>query len=330
MRGMYSFTYVPVQMATVTSFSAADPWNGQRLTLMTLSVYRMVNDRYTQLFAAQSAKAMQTASPGTALKINEALGLRSSVDGRYHMLPISVARLWQKKAIRTEDLPRILAEVESSLPTSDYFSVRLNPAMKVVIRIIAGLGLLMLAVAAFNWIIGPPASHIMRDVTAADWLRKPQREASIHLSGTLPVGASVPVGQAEPPAGMDPLPYDASLAWYQASEGKRLILLPTNQIEGGSQNMGFQGSVIPITKLKLPPGALAQLSAHTPQLATDLIACSDWRWQDGYGSSEAWMTWLVPALFAFALAGVIQGLFILREMRISRQEAEFRRRFAPA
>ncbi len=330
MRGIYSFTYVPVQMATVTSFSAPDPWNAQRPSLMTLSVYRMVNDRFAQLLSAQSAVAQQTASSGTALKVSEVLGLRSSLDGRYHMLPISVARLWQKKAIRTEDLPRILAEVERNLPTSDYFSKRLNPAVKVLVWIFAGLGLLMLAIAAFIWLIGPPGSHIMRNVTAAEWLQRPQRQASIHLSGTLPIGDAVSVGQANPPPGMDPIPYDASLGWYQASDGKRLILLPTNLLEGGNRNVGFQGSVIPLANLKLPPTALAQLSSRTPNLATDLVACSDWRWQDAYAASEAWMTWLVPALFTFALVGIIQGLFVLRERRLARQEIEFGKRFAPA
>ncbi len=330
MRGTYSFTYVPVQMATVTSFSAADPWNAQRPSLMTLSVYRMVNDRYAKLFSAQSAQAMQTASPGTALKINEVLGLRSAVDGRYHMLPISVARLWQKKAIRTEDLPRILAQVERGLPTSDYFSARLNPAVKVLVWIFGGLGLLMLAIAAFFWAIGPPGSHLERNVTAAEWLAQPQREASVNLSGTLPIGDAVPIGEVQPPAGMDPLPYQASLGWYQAADGRRLILLPTNLLEGGNRNVHFRGSVIPLGKLKLPPTALAQLSARTPNLATGLIACSDWHWQDSYGAGEAWMLWLVPALFTFALAAIIQGLFFLREKRISGQEAEFAKRFAPA
>ena len=268
MRGTLSFTYVPVQMATVTSFSAADPWNGKRPSLMTLSVYQMVNERYSHLLAAQSAQAVQTASSGLALKINEVLGLRSSVDGRYHMLPIAVTRLWQKQGIRTEDLPRILAEVESGLPTSDYFSVRLNPAMKVSVWILAGLGLLMLSLAALIWTLGPPASHIEREMPAAQWLARPQREATVKLSGTLPVGDSVPIGQVEPPAGMDPIPYDASLGWYQASDGKRLILLRNEEVTDGNRNLYFRGSVIPTSKLKLPSTALPQLEARTPGLAT--------------------------------------------------------------
>ncbi len=329
MRGTFSFTYVPVQMATVTRFSANDPWNGKQPSLMTLSVYRMVNDRYSQLFAAESAKAMQTGSSGTALKINEVLGLRSSIDGRYHMLPISVARLWQKQAIRAENLPGILAEVESSLPKSDYFSVRLNPAIKVVSWMLAGLGLLMLSVAALFWLIGPPASHIMRDVSSTEWLAKPQREATVRLSGTLPIGGFVSAGQAQPPAGMDPIPYEASLGWYQAADGKRLILLRNELLDGGLRNIPFVGTIVPVKKLKLPADALAQLSAQTPGIATDLIACTDWQWQDQY-ASHAWIMWLVPALFAFALAAILQGLFALRERRIAGQEADFRRRFATA
>ncbi len=325
---MFSFTWVPVQMATVMSFSANDPWNNGRSSLMTLSVYRMANVRYSSVYAAQSAKAMQTAASGTALKVNEVLGLRSSIDGRYHMLPISVARLWQKKVISTEDLPRILAKVEYSLATSDYFSWRFSPAMKVLGWIIAGLGLAMLGVAAFFYLTGPPANHTMRKMSAAEWLAEPQREDTVSLSGTVPIGRVVPIGQVEAPAGMDPIPYDASLGWYQAADGKRLMLMRNEMLEGGPRNIGFRGSVIPVAKLKLPPSALAQLSSRTPDLATRLIACPDWQWEDDPPGS--WKMGLVSALVMFAMAGFMQALFVLRERRLTLQEIDFKRRFAMA
>ena len=330
MRGTFSFTYVPVPQATVTSFSAPDPWNGKRPSLMTLGVYRMVNERYAAIYAKQPAQASQIAVSGLALKPTEVLGLRSSIDGRYHTLPISIARLWQKKAIRTEDLPRIVAEVEGKLPTSDYFSVRLNPVMKVLVWVFAALGLLLLAIAATVWLLGPPRSHITHDMTAARWIAEPQREDSVHLTGTVPIGGFVPVGQAHPPAGMDPLPYDASLGWYQAPDGKRLILLRNEQLTGGTRNIVFSGSTIPLAKLNLPPDALSTLQARTPGLATHLIACSDWRWQDSYASADAWLVWLVPGLFTLALAGFLQALFRLRDRRLLRQEGDFARRFATA
>jgi hypothetical protein len=330
MRGTFSFTFVPVQMATVTSFSAPDPWNDNRPALMTLSVYRMTNDRYSGLLANQSADAIKTASSGTALKINEVLGVRSSVDGRYHMLPIAITRLWEKKAVRTEDLPRILVEAERGLPTSDYFSVRSNSGMKAAVWLMCGLGLLMFALSVFIWALGPSASHIERDMTVAQWLARPQHAASLKLSGTLPIGSFVPLGEVGPPPGMAPIPYDASLGWYQASDGKRLILLRNLDVEDGNRDVHFRGAVIPTAKVTLPHITLAHLQARTPGLATDLIACSDWEWEDGYASTEKWMTWLVPSLFAFALAGLVQASSIARKRHLARQEAEFAGRFGTA
>ena len=323
----------PVQMATVTSFNAPDPWNGNRPALMTLSVYRMVNDRYVKLFAPQSAKAMQTASDGKTLSAAEILGLRSSVDGRYHMLPTSITRLWQKRAIRTEDLPRIVAEVERNLPTSDYSSARLNPRLfKPVSWVFAGLGALLLLVAAFTWLTGPPSSHIMREMSTAKWLAQPQREATIHLSSPLTVGDAIPIGKMNPPAGFTPIADEYSLGWYQADDGKRLTLVRSIMLQGGAKQVFVEGSVIPLAKANVPADALAQLTARTPGLHTDLIMLPDWRWNDGYGNTSAWSIWLYPGLFALALAlaipASIQWLFSLRERHFAAQEAAFEARFA--
>ncbi len=319
----------PVQMATVTSFNAPDPWNGDRPSLMTLSVYRMVNDRYVKLFAPQSAKAMQTASDGMTLSAGEALGLRSSVDGRYHMLPTSITRLWQKRAIRTEDLPRIVAEVERNLPTSDYSSARLNPRLfKPVSRGFAGLGALLLLVAAFTWLIGPPSSHIMREMSTAKWLAQPQRKATIHLSDPLTIGDSVPIGYMNPPKGFTSTPDEESLGWYQAADGKRLTLVRSVMLTGVEKHVFVGGSVVPLANANVPAEALARLTARTPGLRTDLIMLPDWRWNDGYGNTSAWSIWLYPGLVALAIPALMRGMLSLRERHFAAQEAAFEARFA--
>jgi hypothetical protein len=60
-----------------------------------------------------------------------------------------------------------------------------------------------------------------------------------------------------------------------------------------------------------------------------LIACSYWRWEDGYGT-PGWSWWLVPGIFSLILAGFLQSLFILRERKLRVQEARFAERFAGA
>lgn len=329
LRGLYSFAVSPVQMETVTSFSAPDPWNGKAPALMTLSVYRMVNDRYANFFAPNAARAQQMAVSGKALKTGEVLGLRSSLDGRYHMLPIAITRLWQKDRLKTDDLPRIVAEAECGLPTSDYFSRRLTPLMKVLGWVIAGFGGLLLGVAALAWLLGAPRSHIIRPMTLEHWLSHPQQEASLKLAGKLKIDGYVHVGQVPTIQGIANSAYDANVGWYHASDGERLILLESASMPEGVQNVEFEGSVNKVSEVNLPAGTLASIQARVPDLQTRLIACNYWEWEDGFGT-PGWEWWLVPGLMNLATAGLLQLLFILRERRLSAQEARFDQRFASA
>lgn len=329
MRGTFTFAWMPLQMGTVRVFQAPDPRNRQQTASMTLSVYRMVNVRHVHLFERRSEREKKTVVPGTGLRSQEVLGLRSNVDGRYHMLPVSLTRLWQKGRIRTEDLPRVLAEVEYGLKTSDFYSARLNPLFKAMIPIFAGAGVLALVYFAFQVVTPAPASHRFQNLSVTEWLSRPQQEATLNLIGGLPVAGAVPVGQVQPVAGMAGNGYDAELGWYASGDGDRLVLVSKDVLQGSPGDVPFLGTVVSAARLNLPAGAVSQVAAQVSHLDTRFIACSGWAWQDGMRTeAQTPGAWLAAAGISFTMAALIWALFRARERRIAKQEFTFAERFA--
>jgi len=105
---MYLRSLAPVRVKTETSFTAEDPWNGNRRTPFTVEAY---------------LKTYKGIAPRGGKKPAGAVffyGVRSELDGVERMLPSAMSELWSEKRVATEALPRLLKAMEPSLKKSDY------------------------------------------------------------------------------------------------------------------------------------------------------------------------------------------------------------------
>src|ERR1700744_1154712 len=100
------------------TFSAGDPWNGGRQAQFTIEVHRMAQKAAAQAIA-RNRKLLQGGNK--VLLGADLFSIRSSIDGRSHRLPESLAELLREKRVAANALPRLLHELEPSLRKSDYW-----------------------------------------------------------------------------------------------------------------------------------------------------------------------------------------------------------------
>lgn len=112
---------IPIQLQTVGVFSAPDPWNGGVLAEWTLSVYRMTAESNRNLYVNYSAEKQREFADGQNLDREDVLGIRSSMDGLYHILPVALVRLWQQGRVPNVQIPALIAAVESRLTRIDFY-----------------------------------------------------------------------------------------------------------------------------------------------------------------------------------------------------------------
>ena len=317
---------VPVQLGTVEVFPASDPWNGNAPAQMTLSVFRMVAANDVGLYKQYSADAMQTTVTGRDLDKTDVLGLVSSLDARYHILPIAMVKLWQAGKLRTEQLPAMLAQNEGRLSRTDFYFPGLGrTGMLIYSGVVGGLGLLFLLLTLYAVVTGPPANLRYHETAVDDLLRTPQtQKLTLHTRGDLTIQGNVPVGMVSPPQGALGEPYDGSLAWYHAAEGNRLVLRSAQLADAHS--MPIFGIVVPTSEVRLPPGAVGAAAAQAGQLDTAWITCDFWSWVDSAGGPlSMWQIWLFMAALFLLLAGLVYGQYYRRMGRIAALEKQFAR-----
>ncbi|WP_419804858.1 hypothetical protein [Terriglobus sp.] len=109
-----------VELSTVTNFGTPDPWNGMQPAHWKLSVYRITTGGNQDLFAKYAAEKQRETVDGLNLDADDTLGLRSSAQANYHLLPRAMVRLWQQGKIPTEALPRLAAQMEPKLKRNPY------------------------------------------------------------------------------------------------------------------------------------------------------------------------------------------------------------------
>jgi hypothetical protein len=123
---------VPARVRTDGDFAAADPWNGGRQAQFTVEIYKMVPELWG-VSVARDARLLG----------DDLFGIRSGIDGRSHRLPGALVELWRTRRIATEELPRLLYEVQPSLRRSSYLPILHHRRFEVCGAII---GLLCLAI----------------------------------------------------------------------------------------------------------------------------------------------------------------------------------------
>ena len=109
-----------VQLSTVAVFEAPDPWSGMVPAEWTLSVYRVIAGADMNLFAQYAAEKQRETVDALSLDPDDTLGIRSSAQAQYHLLPRAMVPLWQQGKIPTVALPRLAAEMEPKLRRNGY------------------------------------------------------------------------------------------------------------------------------------------------------------------------------------------------------------------
>lgn len=135
---------LPTQLTKVkteVSFTAEDPWNGNRRGRFTV-------DAYVTTLRSIKAVSAEMKEPTWAGGFHRAL--RSEADGLTRFLPESLMELWRTKQVATEALPGLLRQMEPSLRRSDYRPMLGDRKMKagVVFEIVCCAGLVIIAVVA--------------------------------------------------------------------------------------------------------------------------------------------------------------------------------------
>lgn len=135
---------LPTQLTKVkteVSFTAEDPWNGNRRGTFTV-------DTYVTTLRSVKAVSADMKEPTWAGGFRRAL--RSEADGLTRFLPESLVELWRTKQVATEALPGLLQQMEPSLRRSDYRPMLRDRKMKVgvVFEIVCCAGLVIIAVVA--------------------------------------------------------------------------------------------------------------------------------------------------------------------------------------
>ncbi|WP_419804859.1 hypothetical protein [Terriglobus sp.] len=144
---------IPIQLQTVANFTAPDPWNGSVPAQWKLSVYRMTAENNRALYAKYSAEKQLESADGQNLDREDVLGIRSSVDGLYHILPVALVRLWQQGRVPNAQLPALIAALEPRLKRKDFYDPAAGQRWPRYIAYgMAGFGALIAAVGAWLFI----------------------------------------------------------------------------------------------------------------------------------------------------------------------------------
>jgi len=142
---MFIIRLVPVRVKTETSFTADDPWNGNRRTSYTVETYMKL---------VKGSKPPKTKPLGYVY--GYMYGIRSDIDGVERMLPDSLSELWRTQRVPPEALPRMLKQMQPTLKKGDYRPVLRNKVLSVGIWIVIVL-LTLVALLPFVMSITAPA-----------------------------------------------------------------------------------------------------------------------------------------------------------------------------
>jgi hypothetical protein len=303
MNNVHSRAIVPVRFRSIARFAGPNPWMGAASTEWSIEVYRMVQERYASLVEQNpTGRATDFVAPK-----REALGIRSDADGRYHMIPVILAQLWQSKLVNATQLPRLIHAIEPELQRTDYvpfFGVGTSPALQNwACGIILGLGVVLLGVYLF---LVPPASHSSVNITTQEWLSHPVTGSQAwYVSQPVQIEGAVQAPSAvKAPAGVTEIGYNSGslIGWYKAAEGHRLALIG-NDFRSEIPRLRLSGIVLKTSEIGLPPRLLQQIASKAPDINTEYIFCTHWDWENQYSI----MSQVAPVLLWGGIGSILMS-----------------------
>ncbi len=316
---------LPVRVRTLSRFRAAHPWFDNQPTEWTLDVYKMV----PEYVAARAAPVAE--SPAGDLTPLDYLGIRAELDGRYHILPGSLADLWKTKEITTEDLPRLLRAVEPRLEQSD-FSPILNT--KSYLWFAAGFPIFLLILALiiaggiFTTADKTPSDEAQQrqKTTNAAWFAAPMREGQFVFGDDSVVteGVFKLTSPVKFPDGVQSFASSGDvLSWFRAAGSERRLMLLDERTAAMPSSYLLYGTTFSPATLGIGEDALRQIQAKNPNVNTSQILCFSVLPQVGAGEKTRTIfaspfsgTYIfLPVLPLIGLIPLVTFLFLRRRRR---------------
>lgn len=314
---------VPKRVRTINRFSAPNPWNNGQPEEWSTEAYLMVNADYAERFVAP----VDPDSRKTKwLYGAERLGIRSESDGRYHMLPESLAELWKTQRVPVEALPRLLREIEPQLRRTDF-----NPILghnkafiALAIPFLITLGIIVIAFYALS--TGGPSYAELQELKTTNeaWFARPMREGEfVYGDGaiTLAGAIDVPFAVNDPGGTFSSDPSGKrTLGWFRAGREHRLVLMGSSYTPNSSYLL--YGVTYSPQTLGIPASFIDEIKTRVSDLNADQIlyfgvtgsGSAGWRWPDASYVALGLAACLV------SLAPVLLILMLRRKRR--RQMAE--------
>lgn len=108
-------SYATVQISGIRTFRAPNPWNNGQVCDWDLNCYGIATT-----MGVDPNLAEETQNPNFDRVHSESLGIQAQPNGRFHILPGSLAELSQGGQVPDEALPALLHRIEPDLEDLDF------------------------------------------------------------------------------------------------------------------------------------------------------------------------------------------------------------------
>jgi hypothetical protein len=301
-----SIALEPRRLETVTTFQAADPWNGGAAADFELDRYKMM---------PAGARVVRAGSVWG----NDVYGIRSRLDGVDRILPEALSELYQTRRVEPEQLPRLYAALQPTLRTNDF-----QPLLHVQIHKYVAAAFVVLALVLALLAITAGGGHTSTRLPLREWLARPQVDGESILTDA-PVDIK---GMTEAnftpllPPKLFAMPASGRylLAAFPAGDGHRLLLAPAEQV-GALPHLALMGVTVSPASIGVPESALAELRRALPNVDTRLVTGLFWSWTDASSAQVARSFFGVLAPLCLASAALVYFMVAVRQARRRRQLA---------
>lgn len=310
---------VPIKLKVLRRFDGTDPWRGGGATEWSISMFRMVPEKFAVAQAWSQTKPREPLSSkvdndpgpsGRGLKRDEAIGLETP-QRDFRLLPYILCRLWRAGEVNERALPGSLHRLEPHLRRVDF---RPPPPLLSTAILAAIPGIIMLALLAAFVISSPAPGHRRIATDRATWLAAPLEAEVVTFTG----GDARMSGRVAAPAAIR-FPTDLfvytppnRLGWVQSAGASRLVLYTAPQDRDEWSSI-WNGAVLPIAQITgLTPEVIADVRRRVPDIDTRLVLVANASWKEdalagllGPGERPVFLVlagvFLLPTILAIAL-----------------------------
>src|SRR6266566_2951862 len=119
---------VPIRLKVLRRFNGANPWQAGEAVEWSISLFRMVPEKFAVAQRWSQAKPRETSPSkiqndpgptGRSLKRDEAVGLETA-QRDFHLVPHILFQLWRAGTVSEQALPRLLHGLEPHLGRVDF------------------------------------------------------------------------------------------------------------------------------------------------------------------------------------------------------------------